>query len=201
MGNFEEHLQYGIAALLLTLLLTIGAAYTFLWPVEFLIAVLPLIFSITLLGAIIPDIDHHNSHPYKMLQKIVPITVGIISLGTFWIYHQSITIFIQTQVYQIEPFYIGVLEFLMAFVLTGTTRKIIAELRPPHRGITHSLPFILTAGVITSGISVITLEPLPLQYELLYSVSILLGVSMCVGIGSHLYCDDMLRSSLTKYYN
>lgn len=191
MGNFEDHLQYGLLSLVITLSLTLGFAYLFIWPYQLALAFLPIAFGATIFGSLLPDIDHHNSRPYKTIQYVLPLSAGAISLASFWFYFTPLVTIVQ------QP--TGVTEEVVAFggfitsvIVTLLVRETISYLRPPHRGITHTISFTVGVAVLTSGIAFFLLQATDLTQSIIQSGSVVIGLAIAIGILSHLYCDNIL---------
>lgn len=191
MGNFEEHLQYGLLSLVITLSLTLGFAYLFIWPYQLALAFLPIAFGATIFGSLLPDIDHHNSRPYKTIQYVLPLSAGSISLASFWFYFQPVVTVIQPATGATEEM-IAFGGFFTSVVITVLVRELIAYLRPPHRGITHTFSFTLGVAAFTSAITFFLLQATDLTQTTIQSGSAVIGVAIAIGILSHLYCDDIL---------
>lgn len=191
MGNFEDHLQYGIFSLVITLSLTLGFAYLFFWPYQLAIAILPIAFSATVFGSLLPDVDHHNSRPYKTIQYVLPLSTGSITLAGVWFYFPELLSFIQQSLTAPDEA-IAFGGFLTAVLVTILTREIIAYLRPPHRGITHTFSFTAGSALVTGGVAFALLQATDMPQLVIQSSSVLIGLAIAIGILSHLYCDDMI---------
>lgn len=196
MGNFEEHLQYGILSVILTFLLVFAIGYAFVWPYQFAFGLLPIAIGFTIFGSLLPDIDHHNSRPYKTVQTVIPVTIGVISLGFLWLYFPEIN----QQLYKIwnpNRQLVALFGFILAISSVPLTKLFIEYLRPPHRGITHTLTFTVSIAILTFILTCGLFTLLDMSVSLILSGAFVLASSIAIGILSHLYCDDMILKNLS----
>lgn len=191
MGNFEDHIEYGIYSYSLTIILSIGLAYAFIWPYELTVAVLPIALSATLLGSLTPDIDHHNSHPHKTLRFIVPTVSSGAVLAAIFLYFDELYAAINQYILISEPI-VAFGGFLIALMVYGLIRHGIMAFRPSHRGVTHTHGFNLVSSLIVFFIIGIVFSASGLTDTILYSTTALISFAFAIGFLSHQYCDDML---------
>lgn len=126
MGNFKEHLLFGTIIYLLFLYIT---------PVDRILNTLELlsVLIITLIGSVMPDIDHKNSYVYRASRATLSTGTGIIVfvLSPFEIY---------------ESFGIGIVAFTLIYSIV-TLPKI------KHRGFTHTITFMLIITAISTSLA------------------------------------------------
>lgn len=191
MGNFTDHIEYGVYSYSLTIIICIGLAYAFFWPYQLTVAIAPLALSATLLGSLTPDIDHHNSHPHKTLKFAVPATCAGTFLAAIFLYFDSI----HSQVIQylaIDAPIIGFIGFCISLGVYFGLRYGITVFRPSHRGVTHSHAFNLLTSTIVFGVVGVVFSAVGLTDTILYSTTALIAFAYAVGFMSHQFCDDML---------
>ncbi len=120
--NWWQHVLVGLAASAL-------AAYYFALPIT------PLLLSVAIVGALLPDVDHSKAKAFKAL-------TALLLAGGFYFAFE----YLKTR-----------LEFAHALAASALIALGIAAIafivKPRHRGITHSL---LAVGVFTTLIYVLT---------------------------------------------
>lgn len=196
MGNFEEHMGYGIAAHLLVSLGLVMGVYSSLIP--FALAVVGVLsLPVTLAGAAFPDIDHPSSKPNRMFRKIL---IGAGTLVTAYVFG----LYGFLHVYEsLQAMGVGEVALPTTTVVTvgvavagGVgTRTLFDQLRPPHRGMTHRLPVGLAVALgigtlawalgAVAGFSAPAIVALPV-----------FGLFLA-GVVSHLACDGVLLEKRT----
>lgn len=191
MGNFEDHIKYGIYAYPLTLALVISIAYFTSWSYTVTISILPIALLTTLIGAVLPDIDHHNSYPYQAVKRYLPL---VISSGFLLLYTAQIT-----TIHTILPSHqyktittTAFIGFIISIVLLFSSRKGISIARPPHRGITHSKLFLAATAILTVIITYASLSTTTLPTSTQQTSSISTALSFTIGMLAHHACDDIL---------
>jgi len=189
MGGFKTHIQYGWKTHTITTIILIPI-YTQI-PFELLIALIGISIPITLLGSIIPDIDHPSSKTYRIFKYILLCSTIIITSILLQPYQNNITnlyLLILNEIYAITiPLTIGIISILTGILITKTFEKI----RPPHRGFTHHKTFGLTISILLLTITYIILNTIISQnYNLISST--ILSIYLFAGFLSHLHCDEMI---------
>jgi phage shock protein PspC (stress-responsive transcriptional regulator) len=192
MGNYEEHVQYGHVAYVLLCIAVTGALLS--GGVQLLEGALLLagMYPFVRLGAAFPDVDHHASHPHRMLKKVMFVT-GIV--GTYLL----------VLTFGFEPLLGVVTEFvpverasavtsvgILVLALLGgvVTQGAVTRFRPKHRGITHRIPTGLVVSVVIAGVLGGTGTYFGVQYAV--TVSAVFAGAFFIGFLSHLQCDGML---------
>lgn len=131
MGNFKEHLLFGAIIYLLVLYLT---------PIDRILNNLELLSAliVTLIGSVMPDIDHKNSYVYRATRATLSTGTGIIvfTLSPFEIY---------------ESFGLSIVVFTLIYSLV-TIPKI------KHRGFTHTITFMLIVTAISTSLTNLTIQ-------------------------------------------
>jgi hypothetical protein len=125
------------------------------------------------LGGLLPDVDHDNAVPirelFSLLAAIVPAVVMPLLLKqgmkTEWV----------------------ILSYAVAYVFIRFVVSAIFKKLTIHRGIFHSIPFLLCAGEATA----LVLHPLPL------TVRFLVGGAVSLGALVHLLLDEIYAVDFT----
>lgn len=193
MGNFEDHVEYGVTAFLFTASLLFVFAYINNWSYELLIAMLPIAFGLTLLGSILPDIDHHNSRPFQMLRLILPTSIGIavlVSIAFQLETVQQLTVVLMGR--SVETVVIGIGAFGIASTASVLTHRAIGHFRPPHRGITHTHLFNAIVFLVTSIVGVLLVQPLSFELAETIVIGVAFGSAVSIGVLAHLRCDGIV---------
>lgn len=193
MGNFEEHVEYGLGAFLITASLLFVFAYIQNWSYGLLVGLLPIAFGLTLFGSLLPDIDHHNSRPFQTLRLVLPASVAIAVLAGVSFRVSMLQTLIETA-FQVETtqFIIALSGFILALVCAGVTRWAIAHFRPPHRGITHTHAFNMFVFLISVLVFGVLLNPLTYGMIETVVIAVAMGASVSVGVLAHLRCDGIV---------
>lgn len=193
MGNFEDHIEYGVTAFLFTASLLFVFAYVNDWSYELLLSILPIAFGLTLFGAILPDIDHHNSRPFQTLRLILPTTIGIAVLASTAFQLETITRMAVVLMGQpVDTVSIGIGAFGIAIAASILTHRAIGYFRPPHRGITHTHLFNVVVFVLISLVSVVLVQPLSFELTETVVIGVAFGSATSIGILAHLRCDGIV---------
>ena len=150
MGNFKEHILFGIITSLITIhLLPYELQLTKIEQLTTIIAIL--------IGSVMPDIDHKNSYVYRA-------TRATLSTGS------ALTVFIIIPFEIVQNFAISIITFIGVFA-------IITKPKIKHRGITHTLTFLLVLTALSTLTARITNQ------------NPLIGLGLGLGILSHLLLD------------
>lgn len=195
MGNFDEHIEYGLLGSFVMIFVLIAAGYISNMPFQIVTIFLPLVFGITVIGSLLPDIDHHNSYPFQILLRLVPMAVTVSILFVYFYIHT--TVFSIVTEYIIIPEFVFVLfVFTLSLGIFMCIRALLKMFRPKHRGITHQLEFAIVLSVLFGVFVYQILQFQAFQFtEQIFGASVL-SFALLIGIGSHLYCDEMIRSQL-----
>lgn len=150
MGNFKEHILFGIITALITInFLPSNLQLTTTEQLTTIIAVL--------IGSVMPDIDHKNSYVYRA-------TRATLSTGP------------ATAAFIIMPFKITQ-NFAISIIIFITVYVLITKPKMKHRGITHTITFMLAITAFTT---------MMIRF---YGQNPLLGLGIGLGISSHLLLD------------
>ena len=133
------------------------------------------------LGGLLPDVDHDNAVPirelFSLLAAIVPATVMPLLLKqgmkTEWV----------------------ILSYVVAYVLIRFVVSALFKKLTVHRGIFHSIPFLLCAGEATA----LSLYSLPLQTRLIVGGAVSLGALVHLLL-DELYAVDFTGKQLKKSF-
>jgi hypothetical protein len=192
MGNYEEHVQYGhVAYILLCVALTgalISGGVKLLDGAILLIGMYPFVR----LGAAFPDVDHHASHPHRMLKKVMFVT-GLVAtyLLVLTFGFEALTGVVEAGVPTEGAYTISMLLVLIIALGGGwATQEAVSRFRPKHRGVTHRIP----TGVVVSLAIVAAIGGTGVYFALPYAVTVsaTFAGAFFIGFLSHLQCDGML---------
>ena len=167
MANFKMHLVGAV----LTGGASAGAALSLLGAEAAPAAGLALIAGV--LGGLLPDVDHDNAVPlrelFSLLAAIVPAAVMPLLLKqgmqTEWV----------------------ILSYVFAYAFIRFGVSALFKKLTVHRGIFHSIPFLLCAGEATA----LALRPLPV------STRLLVGGAVSLGALVHLLLDELYAVDFT----
>lgn len=164
MASFRSHISLGIASGVLAAigLISIVASDAS----SFLIAV----FVAAVLGSVLPDVDSDSGIPFHV--SFASFSVVAASLVGSSVYQES-----PENLYRVVLWAGGA--FLFVYVFLGTLFKKFTR----HRGMAHSLPAALLAGLITFFLAV--------RYSFSESEAFILMLAMMAGYIGHLILDEL----------
>lgn len=197
MGNFDEHVQYGVGAHVAAIFGVTTAALTTAFPVE-LAALTVLSFPLTMIGATLPDIDHHASKPNKIFRKFLFILGTLIGgyLGGALIIPELLQLFAESNIPVSTRLPLATVAVVAGSLVAGLgTEHGYKIVRPRHRGITHRAPFGFGISLILSLLTWGLLEAMALSFAT--SGGLLVGALFLTGFFSHLACDGVLTKPET----
>ncbi|WP_152042907.1 metal-dependent hydrolase [Salinigranum salinum] len=181
MGSFEEHLDVarlpaaglGVVVTWSVLWLTGSSVYAFALGAAGAASVL--------VGASVPDVDHHASKPNRWLTTGVKLAAGSGVLYLVFLF----------DVDRAVPN--GLLAVLCVFVVLAVmtrSERLVEHKRPPHRTVTHTL----WAGVVVGGSFGVGIGVLGWIYDVPGTVDLaaVVGVGLFVGVATHLALDGLL---------
>ncbi len=162
MASFKAHISFGVlSAIALSVAIVILA-----WaPVE----VVPLVFMLTVIGSMLPDIDSDSGIPVKILFFILAIIVAFAIFSNFqFSSHTGKELILMS---------LGSGLFVY-FVVRFIFKKITT-----HRGIFHSIPMALIMGLL----AIVAMSP----YQFSNASLRVVGASVVVGYLCHLILDEL----------
>lgn len=167
MALFREHVTVGAVISMIVVV----TAYFYALVTDPLL--LGLLFLATIIGSFLPDIDSDSGIPFYMIFGGVTLAVtGIALLFALKAWPDD------------WRFFVGVPLFIMAvcwFVIGSFVKQMTK-----HRGIYHSLPALLIAGLLTYLVA--------LKYGFDETSAIVFGGALSVGFASHLILDEIHAS-------
>jgi hypothetical protein len=211
MGSFEDHMRYGVAAYVV---FVVGCAAVVGYLVysgragvtEAALGAAGAVggFPFAVAGAGFPDIDHHAAKPHRFFKRWVSVIAGIV--GAYLLYASGVAVEagaaameeVTTASIAPEPL-VGVAVAGIGGVGAGVAAYVgVGVLKPPHRGVTHSLPAGLVVSVLVgvgvgyaaSVVGAVLLPSPPLVVGGLTGGVV--SSAFFVGFLSHLQCDGLL---------
>ena len=164
MALFREHVTVGA---IISMIVVVAAYFYALVTDPLLLAIL---FGITIIGSFLPDVDSDSGVPFYLVFGGVTLAVtGVVLLYTLALRPDDVR------------FLVGVPLAAMLgcwFIIGGIIKKLTH-----HRGIYHSLPALLIAGIATYLMSE--------RYGLDEITALIFGSAMAVGFASHLFLDEI----------
>jgi hypothetical protein len=188
MPGFEEHLssgrQVGVILGAIVFILGISEGFEF-WP---LIALSVFVVLSSIVGSILPDIDHHASIPRRRLGELAALLIFLIALI---IVLDFIEILASSFTLLDNFFGLGLLFAIIicARIMSSTGR--IGELFDSlitHRGITHTTLFAFVIAIAVGWIIKIKLNLRSIPQDF---VALSIGVAFFVGVLTHISDDDV----------
>jgi len=190
MAPFRRHLWAGVGihALLVNL---VAVGHVALGQSAALLAVAVMATPLTLLGAVLPDIDHADSRPHAALVRWLPPVAAVGIAGTVAWQRTAVAGLWRALLGPADGrFLAGGLAILAALATRRTVRVGIARLRPPHRTVTHRLTAgLLLAGLVATG-ALLALRGWGIGPPI--RGALLAGGCYLAGHGTHLWIDGLL---------
>jgi hypothetical protein len=211
MGSFEDHMRYGVAAYVVAVIAGGAGVGYLLYSGRAGVAEVALAagaavagFPFAVAGAGFPDVDHHAAKPHRFFKKWISVITGVV--GTYLLYASGVAVEagasamneVATASVAPEPIVGG---GIAAFggVGAGVAAYIgVGVLKPPHRGVTHTLPAGLVVSILVGvgvGYAASVVAPVLLPSSPLVVGGLAAGVASTgffVGFLSHLQCDGLL---------
>jgi hypothetical protein len=197
MSEFRTHVRTGLAV---HACLTAGASLAYLAAAVGEVCLLAVAgcLPVTLVGAVVPDVDHHASIPARLVRRYGPgVVAGGLSL-VLYVNRRTLVAFCGALPVDVAPAYLaGLATVGGAVVGYYGTDHLLPYLRPPHRGTIHRVPVLLVTaggvGVCALVASVALSAPRPVAAVVAVAAA---GTFLAGGL-SHLYRDGMLGERKT----
>jgi membrane-bound metal-dependent hydrolase YbcI (DUF457 family) len=191
MPDYTQHLKYGWIAHFAMSLVFIPVLYILGNPIELVFAVVGISLPLTLFASVLPDVDHHSSNTNKLFRFGLFITVITLTAVTTSQYILSIGL-LWMSVISTVPLYISVGTVVAVSLLTGGLSILLFRLiRPSHRGITHTIPFIICTTLVVA-VFVWQVQTILAGTRFSVLVSLIVSSYYLSGIVSHLKADNEL---------
>jgi len=148
---------------------------------------------ITLVGAVVPDLDEPRSHVYRWFRPFVAACSALYVFVLLFSSHRTVSEVIGRQVRTKSPEYLaGIATVCLALLICIGPYRLIARLlsKTPHRGLFHQLPTGLTVALVLYPESVLFLAALDAPRPPV--VAAIFAVAFLVGFVSHLAADRLL---------
>jgi len=206
MGNFEDHMRYGVGAYLLVVgvggILTgysvykgmdVGVDGLVLWASASVLG-----FPFALLGAGFPDIDHGDAKPHRYLKKWLSVGAAVVAGYLLFVSEATATVGgeVAREVgVEVPETGVALAGAVVGGVLAGVGARLAVDfLKPKHRGVTHTLGAGFVVAALVGGVSGYAggLVAPPLRAF----VGGICATSFFVGFLSHLQCDGLLLGVL-----
>lgn len=195
MPAFETHVRYGAAAHGVLF----GAAFVLTVPTalpDALVGYAAVATPVTLLGAVVPDIDHPSARPYRLLRRYLPALVaGLVGIALFTVSGALRSVVAVAPVTASPSFLAGI---GWCGTVWGTWRAVealVPVLRPRHRGTTHRFPFGLLSAVSAAGVGTLVATAVAVPHPT--GAGLTTGLAFLAGFGSHLHADGLLTDRYT----
>lgn len=188
MPNYQKHLKFGWITHFIMAVILIPTLYLVGIPIEAVVGIISIALPITLFASTLPDVDHHSSNPNTLFRYfifIIAVSITSITLGQYLLSIGLIWMTILSTV----PFVLIIATVTIISITVGSLVLIgFRKLRPSHRGITHSIPFVGFTTVVV-GLASWQLHRMLIPAELPELTGILLSAFFLAGILSHLKLD------------
>lgn len=191
MSGFKKHIEYGWFSHIICTIIVIPISIYNNIPIELIIGLIGISLPASLIGSILPDIDHPSSRTYKLFRYILLCSTIIFTSITMSQYQptiQYLLLFIIENVNtEIISITIGCTSLLLGILIT----YLFEYFRPPHRGITHGFLF----GIATTSIcTLLVWQSYTILINNTYNIfsALIIGLYLFFGFCSHLYADDII---------
>jgi hypothetical protein len=192
MASFEMHLRYSVVTH--ALLLAVGSGLYYLgllsgWRLVLLAATAPL----TLVGATVPDVDHPDSKPNRLLCQYGPL-VAAIGVGILLYQNLRLLVTLMTPVPLLgpRPYIVGVLSTAVVGLVYHGLSALIPIIRPRHRGVTHRIPVGIGMAAVVGALLTVIGAGAGFGPSSTSPIAVAGSVAFFCGFLSHLYLDGLL---------
>lgn len=191
MPNYEKHLKFGWITHFVMSILLVPSLYLVGIPLEPTIGIISIALPLTLFASTLPDVDHHSSSTNTLFRYFIFI-VGVCITSMFLGQYLLTIGLLWLSVTNTAP-YALILSTVIVIALGVGSAVLIGfkKIRPSHRGITHSIPFVAFTTVIV-GVSSWMIHRMLIPAELPELTGVMLSAFFLAGIISHLKLDDEL---------
>lgn len=189
MANFDGHLQCGYNAHIITTL-AIAPLSIYHIPIQLLIGLIGISLPVTMLYSILPDIDHPSSRTYNLFKYFLFCSGTLVSVSLYFSVFQLAEIHDIPMLTDYKKIVVSTVISLSSLVTAVGFVRFFRKIRPPHRGVTHSLTF----GILVSTMFAILVFGLLTQLTTQEHTAIVSGIILIyalAGFISHLIADGM----------
>jgi len=195
---YERHLRVGVAAQAILIAITslgvlVGLESVLPLSTTLTLSALGTAFPLTLIGAVIPDLDESNSHVYRWFRPFVAMCAALYVSILLYSSRTMLISMVQRHVGTASPGYLaGVTATSLAVLIYTASYRFITRVlgKLTHRHLFHQLPTGLTAGTVLYAEFVLFLmtvdAPRPPE------IGAVLAMSFLAGFVSHLAADGLL---------
>jgi len=188
MGSFRAHLRAGVGAHLALVAATVLLAVPHAPAAAVVAAVVGV--PVTVAGAVVPDVDHPNSRPYRAARVWVPrLVAGTAGVAAAASRESVVGLFRRGPVPDPASFWAGVAVAAATAAVFVATARAVPLVRPTHRGITHHPGFGVALSLSLTAVSLTLLRAAGGEHVRL--VSLVVGLCFLCGFASHLFVDDI----------
>lgn len=188
MPDYEDHLKFGWIAHFMLTVIFIPALYLLGNPIELVFAVTGASLPVALFGSILPDVDHHSSNTNTLFRYALFISVVVVTTVTLSQYIYSISLLWMSVISSV-PLFLSLGTIVSSSLLTGLLSLVTFRfIRPNHRGLTHTLPFVIITTVIVGAVTGYVYTVF-VGSEYQYLVATIISAYYATGIVTHLASD------------
>jgi len=148
---------------------------------------------LTLVGATIPDVDHPDSKPNRLLCQYGPpatsICVGILLYQNLRL---LVTPMAPVPLFGSRSYIVGVLSTVIVGHMYHGLPVLIPKLRPRHRGVTHRIPVGVGMAVVVGTLLTVVGAGAGLEPSSTFPIAVAGSGAFFCGFLSHLYLDGLL---------
>lgn len=193
MPDYEDHLKFGWIAHFALTIIFIPALYFLGNSIELVFAVTGISLPVALFGSILPDVDHHSSNTNTLFRYALFVAVVTIVTLTLSQYIYSISLLWMTVVSTV-PLYLSLGSIVAVSLAFGSLSLITFRvIRPNHRGLTHTLPFVIVTTVIL-GVTSWYVHTVLVGSDFSHLIALVVSSYYATGILTHLVADGEITS-------
>ncbi len=188
MAPFEHHLRLAVVAHLCLLAVSVVGVLTGL-PAR-IVAVVVVVFPVTVTGGLFPDVDHHASRPYRLIREWFP-RIGAVYVAILLWAQRSLVKAAAVGTPGNATYWAGIYSLLL---VQGTYRSLVVGIpliRPRHRGLTHRRLTGIVMGLVTTGLALTLLTTVGMTWIRLPAA--IAGMAFIMGFWSHRLADGLVE--------
>lgn len=189
---YEQHLRVGVTVQgFLVVFVGVGSLHT--GSLTLLIPTVGMALPVTLLGAVIPDLDEPQSHVYRWFRPFAAVCAALYVFVFLYTARDSVIWRTQQHLQTATPGYLAGVATTSTAVLTCIlVYRLLSRLveNLPHRGLFHQLPTGITAGVVLYPEFIALLAAIGAPSPSV--IAAVFATAFVVGFVSHLGADGLL---------
>jgi hypothetical protein len=195
MPDLKKHLQYGLFSHFM-MVTAISSLYLGGLVSTKILTTALLTIPFTLIGAVFPDIDHHRSSVCRWVERYVPAILGVIAAAVAIHYRLILLNVTGGRIFGVDSAFaarVGV--GTTGWMTWVVTRRLLPQLRPSHRTVTHRISTGILLSVCVAAVFAAGLRVFGVTSVVGSALGCVAGKAFLTGFISHLLADGILAKN------